>query len=934
MRRMTRRSGAALALFAGILVLGSPSPSEAEVEACQGSLPSCHAGSTAQIWECWETQILAGTDYANAYRDLKVTVTFTHVATGTTIQSLASWNGKGTGNKDLFLLRTAFSKTGDWQWSTTCESLTGGIVCNGLNQTSATNIQVEEQPASETNPLYLKGFLTQLVTTDCWPCVTTYKPLAQGTGHVLNYFPFFWLGDAAWAATMKSCPSEWKSYIDRRQQQGFSIVHLAMAPAWLGGCDRDGRAPFTNQPTAPCPPPTQSGMLHCARPESGVSPTAYPDSNSKPNLAYWSRFEGMIQYANNRGLTVLIPGVARPVVENASTNDLRVFARWLGGRLAGSFVILSPGFDDPTTQEEASLFSTIAAELTMAAPRQRKTNHYGTNADVAQAGLHDEPWLGFETIQSGYSCNQLTEITNRAIVIPHTTRGYRYPGYGPPPSTFTNPRKPVINGEGVYDQGGQLTGSPPDHRNRYRARQVGFSSWLTGATGYSLGVGGVWEWGGCGDNPFDREPSEPGIQYPTFCLKTGEGFLPGYRGFSEAMNQPIGVDLSRMKQKLETFAFNYLVVNEQSRIQDNPEAWDERMTVARDASAILVYLPHVPPGEGHAVTVDVSGTLASSCNARFFIPQSGIEELPAGGACSTAGTTITCGHRSPLAALGDGDRMLILRSSGCRSFPGGPSANRLAIWSDTGASGLEPALYAALLDASGQEVVSRSRVSDVQQSLPRNWSIATSSSGNSLVAWEELKSGRERIVYRQLGPKLAPIGGPMSPAILEGSVHLTPSVTWDDVNGGLLSWLEVDQDEGSSRIVAQPVSALGALAGQPEALVEGFVADPRIACATGGDCLLAWKSRAPDGEAVSVWSILLDRSAQPLGTPSVVHGDAESEVWLLAVESTATSGFEILWESFGPETESWGVFRQELDHLGDPVGSEQLFHAPYGEGGQ
>ena len=202
MRRMTRRSGAALALFAGILVLGSPSPSEAEVEACQGSLPSCHAGSTAQIWECWETQILAGTDYANAYRDLKVTVTFTHVATGTTIQSLASWNGKGTGNKDLFLLRTAFSKTGDWQWSTTCESLTGGIVCNGLNQTSATNIQVEEQPASETNPLYLKGFLTQLVTTDCWPCVTTYKPLAQGTGHVLNYFPFFWLGDAAWAATM------------------------------------------------------------------------------------------------------------------------------------------------------------------------------------------------------------------------------------------------------------------------------------------------------------------------------------------------------------------------------------------------------------------------------------------------------------------------------------------------------------------------------------------------------------------------------------------------------------------------------------------------------------------------------------------------------------------------------------------------------------
>lgn len=96
-------------------------------------------------------------------------------------------------------------------------------------------------------------------------------------------------------------------------------------------------------------------------------------------------------------------------------------------------MILSPGFDDPTTQEEASLFSTIAAELTMAAPRQRKTNHYGTNADVAQAGLHDEPWLGFETIQSGYSCNQLTEITNRAIVIPHTTRGYRYPGYGPPP---------------------------------------------------------------------------------------------------------------------------------------------------------------------------------------------------------------------------------------------------------------------------------------------------------------------------------------------------------------------------------------------------------------------------------------------------------------------------------------------------------------------
>ena len=118
------------------------------------------------------------------------------------------------------------------------------------------------------------------------------------------------------------------------------------------------------------------------------------------------------------------------------------------------------------------------------------TNHSGgackgenpCRSDVYNQKLQKETWLDFVLFQSGQASEaanatqQLQMVVERARERPQNLK-----------DNVATPVKPNVNGEGIYDVANGLY-------NADLALQVGYRSMLSSAFGYTVGVGGIWDW--------------------------------------------------------------------------------------------------------------------------------------------------------------------------------------------------------------------------------------------------------------------------------------------------------------------------------------------------------------------------------------------------------------------------------------------------------
>jgi hypothetical protein len=324
---------------------GGPSPSV---------VTACKTGDVKAI-DCWEGSVkLRGSIpttkeieafYIKLYRDAKIKVTFTREAPFLQYTTYAYWDGELS-----FSFRTAFPYNGSWTWTATCEAgCQGRTVVQPLPEKRKVTVGLRRQSPL----LYSRGFLS-----------------AHSSGRYLvhqNGTKFFWLGDTAWAAPMRtasvaSSTSTWTAYLtDRATPPGnyppapsaptagkYSVIQVALAfHAGAGGytvC-----TDLKCIPTAKLKAFTTTGSL-----DKGVP--RVPNSKSYWNPEYWRNLDRLVYQANELGLVVVLTGVMDPFGEGsdkvAEGNDLAVFARNLAARMAGFFVIYSVGWDnrveDPT----------------------------------------------------------------------------------------------------------------------------------------------------------------------------------------------------------------------------------------------------------------------------------------------------------------------------------------------------------------------------------------------------------------------------------------------------------------------------------------------------------------------------------------------------------------------------------------------------------
>ncbi len=398
----------------------------------------------------WEHILTSQNSYPNPYKDVILQVRYWNDDSTTVYETYGFWDGDST-----FKIRYYFPASGIWHWRTFCSDTTN----SGLHGISGT-VSVSEYNGN--NKIYLHGGLK--VSDN-----KRYLTYADGT-------PFFWMGGTAWPLPMSATFDQWKKYIDDRHSKKFTVVQIAPAKA-------HGYTEFTSYPV------NRKGDV-CFF------------SDDKWNPAYWQEFDKFVEYANSKGMVVLLVGLAEPVYDKLTNDDAELFARNINARMEGYHVILSPAFDTYQPQWNADYDST---GFTLTYSKQLISQHAGhsysdTELNEFVRPFKDKEYMEIALNQTGHNGGDLEKCYRKA-------RKWNINLYNLPPVL------PVINTEAYYSAGKYAPQiiNPERQGTDENARELGWISVLSGSCGYTYGALGIWNYPEDSDDelyiPFDTAMS-------------------------------------------------------------------------------------------------------------------------------------------------------------------------------------------------------------------------------------------------------------------------------------------------------------------------------------------------------------------------------------------------------------------------------------------
>lgn len=352
--------------------------------------------------------------------------------------------------------------------------------------------------------------------------------------------PFFWLADTIWSAFTNITLDDWSYYLQRRREQGFTVLQINTLAQW----DR-GESPLTWTPFA-------------------VDRQGMPDY-TRINQEYFDHAKEMCRMAKEAGfelaLVVLwcnqVPGTWANQFAPAYTIPEELL-RGILNRIFDSFdpfdpiYVISGDTDFPTEQTIA--YYQIAFDM------------------LAQRG--------FEGLKTMHIKGRFTDIPDQFAKQMDLYLYQSGHNSGAQPMAYTSaetlaarePKRPVINSEPCYEQMGY------SHREygrfgRYEIRRAAWQSLLSGAcAGVTYGAHGVWNWVSAGYRS---------------TLALGEGF-DAPQPYQAALEFPGAWDYGFIRS---FFAMYHIGALEPCReLVKNPSP-EIRMAKKPDGSLYVLYLP-------------------------------------------------------------------------------------------------------------------------------------------------------------------------------------------------------------------------------------------------------------------------------------------------------------------------------------------------------
>ena len=181
-----------------------------------------------------------------------------------------------------------------------------------------------------------------------------------------------------------------------------------------------------------------------------------------------------------------------------------------------------------------------------------------------------------------------------------------------------------------------------------------------------------------------------------------------------------------------------------------------------------------------------------------------------------------------------------------------------------------------------------------------------------------------------LGPWLRPATAQLLGPEFQVNTYTTgfqgnSAVAADALGNFVVVWSSYLQDGSSRGVFGQRFNSAGSAVGS-EFLVNSYTtsdqAYPAVAADSSGSFVVAWESLGQDGSSYGVFAQQFNSAGSPLGSEVPVNGFTEGQQRRPAVAASGSGNFVVVWDSFGQDGWGFGVFGRRYDSAGAPLGSE------------
>jgi Protein of unknown function (DUF4038)/Putative collagen-binding domain of a collagenase len=384
--------------------------------------------------------------------------------------------------------------------------------------------------------------------------------------------PFFWLADTAWELLQRLTHAEIDHYLEIRAAQGFNVIQVV-------------------------------GLSEIAELRANaLGQTPLLEQNPRtPNPDYWTLLDWVLGRAERLGLYIaLLPTWADKVTPGwgegpviFDPENARTYGAWLAERYANSSnLIFMLGGDRPAVYDGdqfahgdwRAIWRGMAAGILEHSPEALITYHTAGGVEHRTGlSLHDEPWLAFNTMQSGHGGGQDTPVWDWISE-----------------DRQRKPAKPTLDAEVNYEDHPVNPWPSYDPANGYfRDHDVRKQCWrgvLAGAAGVTYGHHAVWQY---------HAPGRENINLAD-------------RTWFEAMHRPGAIQVGIMRRWLE--AFLPLFEPAQEVIRSALGEGASHVRAARDPEwrRLAIYVPN-----SQTLRIHLEPLAGERVNASWFDPRSG-----------------------------------------------------------------------------------------------------------------------------------------------------------------------------------------------------------------------------------------------------------------------------------------------------------------------
>jgi len=225
--------------------------------------------------------------------------------------------------------------------------------------------------------------------------------------------PFFWLGDTAWPLFAEYKKTQAEAYLRNRAAKGFTVIQGVLA--WGKGTGFESKYPVANA--------------------AGDKPWLNDDPRT-PNDAYFRHVDHLVEFARQQGLVLaMLPtwGYYVNDVQVINRDNARAYGRWLGERYKDAVNIMWINGGDRIATGFEEVYRELGRGLREGDGGSHLITYHPCGGRSSAQYFHTDDWLDFDMIETWTDWPQIYP----AIVA----------------DSLRAPRKPVVLGEGAYENG-------------------------------------------------------------------------------------------------------------------------------------------------------------------------------------------------------------------------------------------------------------------------------------------------------------------------------------------------------------------------------------------------------------------------------------------------------------------------------------------------